>query len=150
MAGSRVLKRLARLRELEEEQSRLELEYAARQRAEVADGVNAAAEARAAGRRSFVRGVVEGDGLERVVGLTTMRQAEGRRTALLPYLAEADRQLALQRDEYLMRRTERRQVETLMAEQRAEEEREAARRAQQMLDDWYGRKRKPIESAPRK
>ncbi len=145
-SGGRTLKRLARLRELEEEQSRLELELAARRRAEVAENVNAAVAAQATGRRSFVSGVVQGDGLERVAGLAAMRQAEGRRTALMPHLAEADRQLAVERDEYLARRTERRQVDTLLAEQRAEEQREAAHRAQQMLDDWYGRKRKPAEA----
>jgi hypothetical protein len=57
-------------------------------------------------------------------------------------LKEAERELERQREEFLRRRVDRRQVETLVTEARLGAEQEAGRRAQQMLDDWYGRRRR--------
>ena len=52
----------------------------------------------------------------------------------------SEAEVARQREEFLLRRTERRQVETLVDDQQAMDVIETARRAQQMLDDWYGRR----------
>lgn len=145
MSASKTLRRLARIRELEEEQSRLVLEAAARSREEVASELLAAHQERRDGRVDLVRGVERSDGRVRQTGLVRMEMAARQTEVLRPQLERMDQELARQRDEYLARRTARRQVETLLAEAERLARQEADRRAQQMLDDWYGRKRRPAQ-----
>ena len=150
MSASKTLRRLARIRELEEEQSRLALEAAARSREAVASDLLAAHQERRDGRSDLVRGVERSDGLARQSGLVRMEIAARQADLLRPQLDRLDQELARQRDEYLARRTARRQVETLLSEAEQRARLEADRRAQQMLDDWYGRKRRPVaQSEPR-
>ncbi len=152
-SASKTLRRLARIRELEEEQSRLALESAARSREETAAELLAAHQERRDGRSDLVRGIERSDGLVRQTGLVLMEIAARQAEHLRPELHRLDQELARQRDEFLIRRTARRQVETLLNEAEREARVEADRRAQQMLDDWYGRKRRPTaetqpDSAP--
>jgi flagellar biosynthesis chaperone FliJ len=144
MSGSKTLRRLARIRELEEEQSRLLLEAAARSREEAVGELLAAHQERRDGRADLVRGVERDDVRDRVTGLVRMETALRRTESLRPRLDQLDRELASQREEYLARRTARRQVETLLSEAELLARQETDRRAQQMLDDWFGRKRRPV------
>ncbi len=146
MSTTRALKRLARIRELEEEQSRLQLEAAARSREEVAEDLLATHQELRGGRQDLMRGVERSDGCERQTGLVRMELAEQRAKVLRPRLEQMNQELARQREEYLARRTARLQVETLLSEAEQRRLQEAERRAQQVLDDWYGRKRRPAAS----
>lgn len=147
MSGSKILRRLTRIRELEEEQSRLALEAAARIREQAAAELLAAHQEQLDGRSDLVRGVEHNDPRDRQTGLIRMQVATRHAEHLRPQLQQLDKQLARQRDEYLARRTARRQVETLLGEAELRARQEADRRAQQMLDDWFGRKRRPIPHA---
>jgi len=141
MASERVLRRLLRLRELEEEQSRLTLEAAARKRDPVASEMDSAMARCAKGRGEMMRGVGTRDALVRFAGIEEMAIGEVRRERLRARAEDAERELARQREEFLERRTGRMQVETLAGEAALAAQAEADRRAQQMLDDWFGQRR---------
>ena len=140
MAVRRVLSRLLRLRELEEEQSRVELEIAVGKRNRVAEQLAQAVQRQAQGRRNFANGIVERDTTSRTGAVMEMEQARRQQLRIEPRLAAADTEVGRQREEFLARRTKRRQVETLVDQERAMIREEAGRRAQQVLDDWYGQR----------
>ena len=141
MLVKRTLNRLLRLRELEEEQSRLELELAVAERNRAQQEIAFAARRQAQGRRNFAAGIVEQNRLARAAGLLETEEARKQRLRLYPQLEAADTEVARQQAEFLLRRTGRRQVETLVENEHGKAEIEAGRRAQQMLDDWYGRRK---------
>ncbi len=145
--SAKTLRRLTRIRELEEEQSRLALEAAARIREQAAAELLAAHQEQRNGRAELILGIERNDPRDRRTGLARMEVASRHAEHLRPQLQQLDDDLARQRDEYLARRTARRQVETLLGEAEQRARQEADRRAQQMLDDWYGRKRRPTASA---
>jgi flagellar export protein FliJ len=134
------LTRLLRVRELEEELTRIALEAAVVERDRVEREMAAVRERKALGRMSFAAGIEGGNGLERAGGLVAMELAENEQRHLTPRLQAADNQVALRRAEFLARRIGRRQAETLLTEAKRTAAAEADRRAQQMLDDWYGRR----------
>jgi flagellar export protein FliJ len=141
MAVKKVLERLLRLRELEEEQSRLTLESAVEDRNRIDRELSDAADRQAQGRRTFVAGMSAPDSVGRCGGVMEMEQARRLRQQIAPRLKAAEDEMTRQRDDFLARRTARRQVETLVDEEQQAGRESEARRAQQMLDDWYGRRR---------
>ncbi len=141
MLIKRTLNRLLRLRELEEEQSRLELELAVAERNRTQQVIALAARRQALGRSNFAAGIVEQNRLARAAGLLEIEDARKQCLRLHPRLEAADAEVARQQAEFLLRRTGRRQVETLAENEQDKAEVEAGRRAQQMLDDWYGRRK---------
>jgi flagellar export protein FliJ len=140
MGMRKTLDRLERIRRLEEEQSRLELEAAVVERNHLLQLKEQASGQRTDGRRQFAAGVLDQKPLERQRGLMAMEQASRVEQWLAPAVTEADQEVERQRTEFLHRRTARLQVETLADEERRKSAAEVARRAQQMLDDWYGRR----------
>jgi len=135
-----VLARLLRLRGLEEEQSRLELENTAAALGRVEQERAAVTRRQAMGRRVFVTGIEQSDNRCRPAAVIEMELAQRQRAQVDLRLTAIESEVERQRDEFLERRTRRQQVETLVDAARAESEVTAARRAQQMLDDWYGRR----------
>jgi flagellar biosynthesis chaperone FliJ len=140
MPGKRVLQRLLRIRELREEQSRVELEAAVGQRNRVGEEFMEAKSRETQGRSAFVAGISEDDRIGRAAGMIEMEQARKERPRIATRLEAANAEVERQRDEFLAHRTARRQVETLVSAKQATLRAEAARRAQQTLDDWYGRR----------
>ena len=140
MAKRRVLQRLLRLRELEEELSRLELEAAVGERNRVAGELAAAVKRHAHGREVFAAAIGEPDTAGRTGAVMAMEQARKQRIRVEPRLETADREVVRQREEFLTRRTGRRQVETLVDREQLAAQEAVSHRAQQMLDDWYGRR----------
>lgn len=141
MLVKRTLSRLLRLRELEEELSRLELELAVAERNRAQQEIVLAARRQEQGRRNFAAAIAEQNRLARAAGLFETEEARRQRLRLHPKLEAADAEMARQQAEFLLRRTGRRQVETLVENEHGKAEVEAGRRAQQMLDDWYGRRK---------
>lgn len=143
----KTLRRLTRIRELEEDQSRLVLEAAARSREQAAAELLAAHQECLNGRADLVHGVEHDDPRDRQTGLIRMQVATRQAEFLRPQLQQLDEQLAVQREEYQARRIARRQVETLLTEAELRVRQETDRRAQQMLDDWFGRKRRTADTS---
>jgi flagellar export protein FliJ len=140
MTVKRVLSRLLRLRELEEEQSRLELEAAVGNRNRVAQELTVVVHRQIQGRMDFVNGISEKDTAGRTGAVIEMEQARRQRLRIEPRLESADAVVMRQREQFMARRIGRRQVETLVDQERLAAREQAGRRAQQMLDDWYGRR----------
>jgi flagellar biosynthesis chaperone FliJ len=89
------------------------------------------------GRQQVTASVRTGDLVDRIAGLEETRAALRHGAALKPRIAEAELEVARRRQEFLAKRIERRQVETLIQKTEAEDAVDAGRRAQRELDDWF-------------
>jgi hypothetical protein len=138
VAVSRPLRRLLRIRNIEEEQSRLALETSLGELNRLERALAATAERDRCGRRLVEVSARTGELTDRLAGLEEGRAAGRYRAALAPRIADAELDVAALREEFLARRVKRRQVETLIQEAEAQDAIEAARHGQQALDDWYG------------
>ncbi len=154
MAVSRALRRLLRIRELEEEQNRLALESASGELNRLERTLAAAFERERLGRRLVESGTRGNQLMDRIAGLEEARSATRHAIALGPKIDAKQEEVAERRQEFLIKRVERRQAETLIEETEAREAIEADRRGQQALDDWYSSKQyreginlEPIQTA---
>jgi hypothetical protein len=145
---SPALRRLLRIRDLEEEQSRLALASALGELHRLEDALAATAQLERRGRSLVGISAGTGELPDRLAGLEEMRTAARRVAALAPRIVDAELDAAELRQEFLSKRVERRQAETLIKETEARDALEAGRRGQQALDDWY-RNRRHREEAQR-
>jgi len=141
MAVSRALRRLLRIRELNEDQHRLALEAALRQLDLLEQALAAAEQRGTQGRRAIASSARSGVLDDRLAGLEESRAA-GRHTAsLAPRIGDSEKDVADLCEQLLAIRVERRQAEALVDEARAREAITAVRRTQQAIDDWFGARR---------
>jgi flagellar biosynthesis chaperone FliJ len=137
VAVSKALRRLLRIRELEEEQCKLALEAGLRELRRVEDALTATAALDRRGRRLVETSARTGELRDRLAGLEESRTA-GRIVEILePMAASCEGDVARLQQEYLEKRIERRQAETLIRATEAEDAMEEGRRTQQTLDDWF-------------
>jgi len=137
MAGSRVLRRLLRLLELEEEQARGALEAVLGELRGLETARASAGERERRGRRLVTAAARNGDLSDRLAGLEEARAARRLAGALKPRIAEVELEAARRREVFLARRVERRQAETLVREAREREAIEGNRASQQSMDEWF-------------
>jgi hypothetical protein len=128
---------LLRIRDIEEEQSRLALESALGELHRLEHALALAAEQERRGRRLIAAGVSTGKLPDRLAGLEETLGAGRRTAALAPRIEEAARSVAELRHVFLDKRVERRQAETLIQETEARDAVEAERHNQQAIDDGY-------------
>lgn len=137
MAVARGLRRLLRIRDLEEEQGRIALEAAMGDLRRLEHAQAAAADRDRRGRRLVDASVRTGELHDRLAGLEEMQASRRLELALDPFIADADLEAAELREEYLKKRIERRQAETLIQEAVARDALDGERRSQHGLDDWF-------------
>ena len=137
MAVSRAMRRLLQVRELEEELSQAALESALGELRRLEAALVAARERERGGRRQVTASASSGELVDRIAGLEETRAARRRAEALKTRIAEAELEVTARRQEFLSKRMERRQVETLIRETGAGDAVAAGRRAQRDLDDWF-------------
>jgi hypothetical protein len=137
MAVSRSLRRLLHIRDIEEEQSRQALEFALGEVNRLEGARTLMAEREQQGRRLIESSVRTGQLLDRMVGIEEARFASLHAAALGLRIEAGKEQVLARRQEFLIKRVERRQAETLIQEIEAQEAIEAGRHGQQSLDDWY-------------
>lgn len=137
MAVSHALRRLLRIRELEEEQSRLALESTVAELNSLERALVAAAERDHQGRLLIGASAHSGELPDRLAGLEEMRAATRRTTALLPRIEDVKLDVTAMREAFIGKRVQRRQAESLIQATEAQDAIEAGRRSQQGLDDWY-------------
>jgi hypothetical protein len=145
MTVSRALRRLLRIRELEEEQSRLALESASGDLHNLQHAQAATVERDRRGRRLVQASAMSGEFQDRLAGLEESRAADRLAFVLGPRIANAEQEVAALREDFLSRRVERRQAETLIEEGEARDALDADRRSQQSLDDWFRNRRHGAE-----
>jgi hypothetical protein len=137
VAVSRALRRLLRIRDLEEEQSRIALGSAIGDLRQLEHAQATTAERDLRGRRLVAASVHTGELTDRLAGLVEQRAADRFQLALAPRILDAEQDVAGLREDFLDRRVERRQAETLVKESEASEAIDADRKNQQGLDDWF-------------
>ena len=137
MAVSRTMRRLLRVREIAEELSQAALESATSDLRRLESALAAARERERAGRRQVTASAATGELVDRIAGLEETRAARRHAAALTPRIAETELAVTLRRGEFLARRMERRQVESLIWKSEEEAAIEAGRRAQREIDDWF-------------
>ena len=137
MAVSRALRRLVRVLELEEEQYQISLETAMAELHRLQNALEAAGERERGGRQLISSSVVRNQIEDRLAGIEQTRSAAMSQRHLVPRIADAAADAAERREEYLAKRTERRQAETLVDAAQAQADLEASRRNQSALDEWY-------------
>ncbi len=151
MAVSRALRRLLRIRELEEEQNRLALETASGELNRLERALTATYQRERQGRRLVEASARSNQLMDRLAGLEETRSAALHALALGPRIDAKQEEVAARQREFLAKRVERRQAETLIEETEAREAIEADRRGQQSLDDWYSSKQfrqsSPLEAS---
>jgi hypothetical protein len=140
MAVSRALRRLLRIRELQEEQSRLALESALGELHRLEHALTATFARDRRGRSLIQASAQTGHLTDRLAGLEETRSASLHAAALRPRIDGMGEEVTDRRLEFLSKRVERRQAETLIQETEARDAIEAGRRGQQALDDWYSSK----------
>jgi hypothetical protein len=151
MPVSSALKRLLRIRDLEQEQHQRALESALTELRQLERALEQAAARQRGGRSDFTASVLDqnleldhnpnqksyGKPLEQQSALIETTIGKRHALALAPRISRAAAQAALRRQEFLLKRIERRQAETLIEETEAADALEATRKGQKNLDDWY-------------
>jgi hypothetical protein len=88
--------------------------------------------------RSLIQASAQtGEFEDRLSGIEETRSARRQAAALVPRIDAAGEEVAGLREDFLLKRMERRQAETLIQETEARDAVESGRRSQQVLDDWY-------------
>jgi hypothetical protein len=137
MAVSHALRRLLRIRELQEEQSRLALESTLGELHRLQHALAATVERERRGRSLIQASAQTGELPDRLAGLEETRSAGLHAAALGPRIDGMEEEVTDRREAFLLKRVERRQAETLIQETEVREAIEDGRRGQQALDDWY-------------
>jgi hypothetical protein len=137
MAVSRALRRLLRIRDLEEEQHRLALESALGEMKALERALAATATSDRWGRELSQGGVRSGEWIDRQAGVVETDAAQRSAAARAPRLADSEEEAAWRRAEFMGKRIERKQAQTLIEETEAGDAIDAGRRSQQSLDEWY-------------
>jgi flagellar export protein FliJ len=147
VAISRGLSRLLGIREAEEQHRRSLLDGATAELHRLENAIRNAEERSRLGRARIASSVQSGDAEDRVAGLEEIAASDRLRAALLRRTAAAKKQVDELRREYLAKRIERRQAETLVDVAKAKEAVELNRRAQRELDDRHLRQRSSAPSS---
>ncbi|MGA7257755.1 MAG: hypothetical protein WBX09_14005 [Terracidiphilus sp.] len=137
MPVSGAMRRLLRVRHLEEEQHRLTLESALADLGALERALVMARAAERRGRARIASSAPASDPADRIAAVVESSSAARHAAALRPRIAAAEQEAVRVRRQFLDKRTERRQAETLIREREANDAVEAGRRAQQAVDNWF-------------
>lgn len=137
MAVSRAMRRLQQVLEIQESECLAAMESARAELTQLEQNLVRSIARERGGRRLAAASATTGEIVDRIAGIEETRSARRLTAALEPRIAEAQAALDATRREFLSKRVERRQTETLIEEAEAAGKVEAARRAQKNLDDWF-------------
>ncbi len=131
------MRRLLDVLEIQEEEYRAAMESARAETERLKQVLAHNAERERAGRRLVAASATTGEVADRIAGVEEARTAKRIAAALMPRIVEAEAAMKERRQEFLGKRIERRQTETLIEEAEAQDKAEDARRTQRGLDDWF-------------
>lgn len=137
MPVSKALKRLLRIRDLEQEQHRIALQSALSELRRLEIALGSATERERRGRGELVASVRAGEHEERHPAQVETEIGHSHALVLAPRIVRAEAETARRRQAFLLKRLEHCQAETLIRETEAADEIEELRRGQQRLDEWY-------------
>jgi hypothetical protein len=148
MAVSRAMRRLLQVLEIQEEQCRGAVELARAELRRLEQALTWNVERARSGRRLVSASAATGEVTDRIAGIEETHVAKRVAKALAPRIVESESAVNLRQQEFLGKRIERRQTETLIEEAEALESIEAGRRAQRDLDEWFLSRRAAPHQAP--
>jgi len=137
MAGSRPLRRLLRVLEIEEEQRQLALESAVGEMRRLERALGAAGKRDRDGRSLIALSVRSGEVADRLAGLEESLAAARSSSFLAPRLAFNHQEVSRLREELLEKRVGRRQAEHVLRGVETRQVTRRARRGQQALDEGH-------------
>lgn len=137
MPVSTSLRRLLRIREMQEEQDKSALQTALGEMSRLETALAATEERERSGRRMVGSGARRGSLADRIAGLEEMRAAAGMTKALSVRIAAAERHVVALRDNLLSSRMQRRQTKTLVEAGEARESAKEVRRIQSNSDELH-------------
>jgi hypothetical protein len=137
MAGTRPLRRLLRVLEIEEEQRQIELESAVGELRRLERALAAAGERGRGGRLLVSQSAWSGEAVDRMAGLEESRAGARSASFLAPRIVFSQQQVSRLREELLAKRVGRRQAEHVLRGVEARQQMKAARRGQQALDEGH-------------
>ena len=149
MPISPALRKLLRIRELEEEQSRMALETAIGEMNRLKTALQGIAQRGQAARRLLAFSVQSGNLTDRIAGLEETRATDSLAGALSRKLAAAEPEVARLRERFLASRVQRRQADSIIKESVSRAEIEEERRNQRDLDDLHRARTKRKSEARR-
>jgi hypothetical protein len=147
MAASKILRRLRDIRQAEEEQSHAAMESAI---AKLERLVTALEETRTRVRRArllIAASAQTGEFVDRIAGLEEIRLADLMAKTLAEKIHAAENSAEHKRQEFLDKRIERRQVETVYEAIQARDTEAVNRKSQLMLDDWFSQRKRQTSEA---
>jgi len=137
MPVSGALRRLFQVRTLEEEQHRISLESALTDLRILEKALVQARVLERRGRAGLRASAAAADPSERVAALVETRAGARHAGALIPRIAAAEEKAARLRRQYLDKRMERRQAETLIRTRESLDAVQERRSEQRGLDNWF-------------
>ena len=137
MAVSRAMRRLLQVLEIQEEACRAAMELARAELSRLEQAFTRSVERERGGRRLVAASAVTDEITDRIAGIEEARTAKRMAMALTPRIADAELAAHAREREFLGKRIERRQTETLIEEAEALDKTKARRRAQRDLDAWF-------------
>ena len=137
MAVSRTLRRLLRIRDLQEEQSRLAIESSQGELNRLEDALKATENRDRRGRMLVDASARTGELPDRLSGLEETRTAIRIAAVLAPRIEAKKVDVANHQLEFQSTRVARKQAESLITDAESLDAVDAGRRSQQALDDWY-------------
>lgn len=143
MAVSRAMRRLLQVLKIQEEECRAAMESARAELTRLEQALAQSAERERGGRRLVAASAASGEIADRIAGIEESHIAQRIATALALRIVEWEVVVNARQQEFLGKRIERRQTETLIEKAEALENVEAGRRAQKNLDDWFLTRRAP-------
>lgn len=144
MAVSRAMRRLLQVLEIQEEECRAAMESARAELTLLQQALARSVEQERGGRRLVRASASSGEITDRIAGIEETRVAKRIAMSLALRIAEWELVANARQSEFLGKRIERRQTETLVEKAEALENIEAGRRVQKNLDDWFLSRRAPI------
>lgn len=134
---SRSLKRILKVRQLVEDQSRVQLEAAVRNLAEVEQGIDSWERRGTASRELARAAMINQDVENRLAAEVEQDLAKWRVERLKPIRETRLEQVIACREEFFEHRKLTMQTSSLLGKLEAEAEAERLKKAQQSLDEWY-------------
>ncbi len=137
MPVTRSLRRLLRIRDIEEEQHRLTLELAQSELRTIEDAIVASQWREQEGRMLVDAGLASGDVTDVQSGRLEVNSARSNFTSLLPRRDECEQRVNVSREALREKQIERRQTEAVIEAAMATEKVKSVRHSQNDLDDWF-------------
>jgi hypothetical protein len=131
------MRHLLQVLEIQEEECRASIESARAELKGLEQALARSVERGRVGRRLVAASAATGDITDRIAGVEEIHLAKRIATALAQRIGESEIVVNTRQGEFLAKRIERRQTETLIEEAEALESVKAKRRAQRSLDDWF-------------